>query len=155
MGHLLFQCRMEGQNRYLCHMDYANDFKPSLGVPRDVFGSWQYFRTPRGARGASKRRAMGASFLRICILGIFGNISSHLSLDRCQKHPKKILERFWHLSQLKFEELSPKIPRMQILRKLAPLAPLLLAPLSPLGVPKYFQDPKSSLGTSRDGLKPV
>ena len=44
---------------------------------------------------------------------------------------------------------------MQILRKLAPLAPLLLAPLSPLGVPKYFQDPKTSLGTSRDGLKPI
>ena len=33
----------------------------------------------------------GASFLKICILDIFGNISSHLSLDRCQKHPKKIL----------------------------------------------------------------
>ena len=31
---------------------------------------------------------------------------------------------FWHLYQLKFEEISPKIPRMQILRKLSPLAPL-------------------------------
>ena len=65
------------------------------------------------------------------------------------------LGSFWHLSQLKFEEISPKIPRMQILRKLAPLAPLLLAPLAPLGVPKYYQDPKTSLGTSRDGLKPI
>ena len=31
--------------------------------------------------------------------------------------------------------------------------PRLLAPLAPLGVPKYYQDPKTSLGTSRDGLK--
>ena len=37
---------------------------------------------------------------------------------------KKFLGGFWHLSQLKFEEISPKIPRMQILRKLSPLAPL-------------------------------
>ena len=34
---------------------------------------------------------------------------------------KKKLGSFWHLFQLKFEEISPKIPRMQILRKLAPL----------------------------------
>ena len=51
---------------------------------------------------------------------------------------KIFLGGFWHLFQLKFEEISPKIPRMQILRKLAPLAPLLLAPLSPLGVKKKF-----------------
>ena len=68
---------------------------------------------------------------------------------------KKFWGGFWHLSKLKFEEISPKIPRMQILRKLAPLAPLLLAPLSPLGIPKYYRDPKTSLGTSRDGLKPI
>ena len=52
---------------------------------------------------------------------------------------KKFLGGFWHLSQLKFEEISPKIPRMQILRKLAPLlVPSLLSPLSPLGVKKIF-----------------
>ena len=33
--------------------------------------------------------ARGASFLKICILGIFGDIFSNLSLDRCQKPPKK------------------------------------------------------------------
>ena len=37
---------------------------------------------------------------------------------------KIFLGGFWHLFQLKFEEISPKIPRMQILRKLSPLAPL-------------------------------
>ena len=45
---------------------------------------------------------------------------------------------FWHLSQLKFEEISPKILRMQILRKLAPSCPQLLAPLAPLGIKKFF-----------------
>ena len=44
---------------------------------------------------------------------------------------------FWHLSQLKFEEISPKIPRMQILRKLAPLLPLIyLPPWPPWGSKK-------------------
>ena len=33
-------------------------------------------------------RARGDSFLKICILGIFGDISSHLSWYRCQKPPK-------------------------------------------------------------------
>ena len=33
---------------------------------------------------------------------------------------KKILGGFWHLSQLKFEKILSKIPRMQILRKLPP-----------------------------------
>ena len=51
--------------------------------------------TPKGARGASNQggtvRGRGASFLKICILGIFGDILSNLSLDRCQKHPKKFL----------------------------------------------------------------
>ena len=54
---------------------------------------------------------------------------------------KKILGGFWHVSQLKFEETSPKIPRMQILRKLAPLLPpwLLIAP-GPPGVQKIFRE---------------
>ena len=52
---------------------------------------------------------------------------------------KIFLGGFWHLSQLKFEEISPKIPRMQILRKLAPLlVPRLLSPLSPLGIKNFF-----------------
>ena len=54
---------------------------------------------------------------------------------------KTILGGFWHLSQLKFEEISPKIPRMQILRKLAPLLVRFTVPpvpLSPLGVKKFF-----------------
>ena len=34
---------------------------------------------------------------------------------------KMFLGGFWHLSQLKFEEISPKLQRMQILRKLVPL----------------------------------
>ena len=33
----------------------------------------------------------GYSFLEIYILGIFGGISSNLTLDRCQKHLKKYL----------------------------------------------------------------
>ena len=46
---------------------------------------------------------------------------------------------FWHLSQLKFEEISPKIPRMQILRKLAPPAgPPFTVPLVPPGGQKIF-----------------
>ena len=35
---------------------------------------------------------------------------------------KNCLGGFLHQSQLKFEEILPKVPRMQILRKLAPLA---------------------------------
>ena len=50
----------------------------------------------------------GASFLKICILDIFGDISSNLSLDRCQKHPKKFSDSqgsqggylFWILGTL-------------------------------------------------------
>ena len=40
---------------------------------------------------------------------------------------KTFLGCFWHLSKLKFDKISPKIPRMQILRKLAPL-PLTVPP---------------------------
>ena len=47
---------------------------------------------------------------------------------------KKLLEGFWHLPQLKFEEISPKIQRMQILRKLAPPC----CPPGPPGDPKIF-----------------
>ena len=45
---------------------------------------------------------------------------------------------FWHLSQLKFEEISPKIPRMQILRKLAPLLVPFTVPLVPPEGQKFF-----------------
>ena len=45
---------------------------------------------------------------------------------------------FWHLSQLKFEEISPKIPRMQILRKLAPLLVPFTVPPVPPGGSKNF-----------------
>ena len=50
--------------------------------------------TPRGVREDSNQGESwgGASFLKICLLDIFGNISSNLSLDRCQKHPKKIVD---------------------------------------------------------------
>ena len=52
---------------------------------------------------------------------------------------KKILGGFWHLSQVKFEEISPKIPRMQILRKLSPLlVPRLLSPPVPPGGQKFL-----------------
>ena len=39
---------------------------------------------------------------------------------------------------LKLEEISPKLQRMQILRKLAPPLPPVYSPLAPLGVKKYF-----------------
>ena len=51
---------------------------------------------------------------------------------------KKILGGFWHVSQLKFEETSPKIPRMQILRKLAPLLVPFTRPPVPPGGQKFF-----------------
>ena len=53
---------------------------------------------------------------------------------------KIFLGGFWHLFQLKFEEISPKIPRMQILRKLSPPAAsvYLPPPLAPLGSKKFF-----------------
>ena len=61
------------------------------------------------------------------------------SPPRPLRKSKSFLGGFWHLSQLKFEEISPKIPRMQILRKLAPLlVPRLLSPLSPLGIKNFF-----------------
>ena len=34
----------------------------------------------------------GDSFLKIYIFGIFGDISSNLSLDRCQKPPQKFFD---------------------------------------------------------------
>jgi hypothetical protein len=40
--------------------------------------------------------------------------------------------------QLKFEEISPKIPRMQILRKLAPQLPPIDSPPGPPGGQKHF-----------------
>ena len=53
---------------------------------------------------------------------------------------KKILGGFWHLSQLKFEEISPKIPRMQILRKLAPLlVPFTVPPVPPGGQKNFWE----------------
>ena len=49
--------------------------------------------TPKEARGARGDKGdRGDSFLKIYILGIFGDISSNLSLDRCQKPPKKIFD---------------------------------------------------------------
>ena len=50
-----------------------------------------------------------------------------------------VLGGFLHLSQLKFEKISPKIPRMQILRKLAPLAvPPITRPPGPRESQKIF-----------------
>ena len=47
---------------------------------------------------------------------------------------------FWHLSQMKFEEISPKILRKQILRKLSPLLPpTYLPPWPPWGSKKNFR----------------
>ena len=46
---------------------------------------------PGGPGGQVNGGHGGASFLKICILDIFGNISSNLSLDRCQKHHKNFL----------------------------------------------------------------
>ena len=51
---------------------------------------------------------------------------------------KKLLGGFWHLSQLKFKEISPKIPRIQILRKLAPLLVQFTVPPVPPGGQKIF-----------------
>ena len=47
--------------------------------------------TPGGPGGLVNRGQLGASFLKICILGIFGDISSNLSSERCQKPPKFFL----------------------------------------------------------------
>ena len=55
--------------------------------------SQKVFRLPGESGGIVIRwRAWGASFLKICILDIFGNILSNLSLDRCQKPPKKFFD---------------------------------------------------------------
>ena len=51
---------------------------------------------------------------------------------------KIFLGGFWHLFKLKFEEISPKIPRMQILRKLAPLLVRFTVPPVPPGGQKNF-----------------
>ena len=53
--------------------------------------SQKKFCPPGGPGGRVNGGSRGASFLKICILGIFGDISSNLSWDRCQKPPKKIL----------------------------------------------------------------
>ena len=51
---------------------------------------------------------------------------------------KKILGCFWHLSKLKFEEILPKISRMQVLRKLSPLWPPDYYPPDSPGSQKFF-----------------
>ena len=53
---------------------------------------------------------------------------------------KYFLGGFWHQPQLKFEKISPKIPRMQIFRKLAPLLPPppITCPHGPPGDQKIF-----------------
>ena len=53
-----------------------------------------FFLTPRGARGANNKGggSRGASFPKIWILGIFGDISSNFSWDRCQKPPNKYFD---------------------------------------------------------------
>ena len=56
---------------------------------------------------------------------------------------KNFLGGFWYLSELKFEEISPKIPRMQILRKLAPPWPPFTCPPVPPGGPKVLPRPKN------------
>ena len=56
----------------------------------------------------------------------------------CPPGVKIFLGGFWHLSQLRFEEISPKIPRMQILRKLSPLSPPFTSPPGPPGGQKNF-----------------
>ena len=47
---------------------------------------------PGGPGGRVNGGSRGASFLKICILGIFGDISSNLSWDRCQKPPKTFFD---------------------------------------------------------------
>ena len=49
-----------------------------------------------------------------------------------------VLGGFLHLSQLKFEKISPKMLRMQILIKLSPLWPLFTCPPSPPGSQKFL-----------------
>ena len=63
-----------------------------------------------------------------------------LNMDKCLAldHLIIFLGGFWHLSQLKFEEKSPKIPRIQILRKLSPLLPPFTCPPGPPGDQKKF-----------------
>ena len=45
----------------------------------------KFFWPPGGTGGQVNGGSKGASFLKICILCIFGDISSNLSWDRCQK----------------------------------------------------------------------
>ena len=54
--------------------------------------SQNFFWSPGGPGGHVKGGSRGDSFLKICILGIFGDFSSNLSWDRCQKPPKKIFD---------------------------------------------------------------
>ena len=54
--------------------------------------SQKFFWPPGGTGGTVNGTSRGASFLKICILGIFGDISSNLSWDKCQKPPKKIFD---------------------------------------------------------------
>ena len=50
------------------------------------------FCPPGGTGGTVNGTLRGDSFLKICIFGIFGDISSNLSWNRCQKPPKKFLD---------------------------------------------------------------
>ena len=65
-------------------------------------------------------------------------LPTHLLTPLAPLGIKHFLGGFWHVSQLKFEEISPKIPRMQILRKLAPLLPPFTCLPVPPGDPKIF-----------------
>ena len=52
---------------------------PKLVILNIFWTKWDGLDINRGARRASYWGSWGASFLKICILGIFGDISSKLS----------------------------------------------------------------------------
>ena len=54
--------------------------------------SQKNFWPPGGPGGQVIGGSWGASFLKIYIIGIFGDISSNLTWDRCQKPPKNFFD---------------------------------------------------------------
>ena len=74
--------------------------------------------------------------IRVCFLS--SNYTLFCKGPPFEERNFRLLGGFWHLSQIKFEEILPKLPRMQILRKLPSLLVRFTVPLVPPGGQKNF-----------------
>ena len=118
----------------ISRMQILRKLAPLITIPPDSPGSRKTFLDVSGIYLSSSLKKENVDFIKTVPL-----VAPCLLAPLAPLDVKKFLGCFWHLSKLKFEEILPKISRMQILRKLSPLwPPRLLSPLALLGVRNFF-----------------